>query len=182
MKIHEVLSKIQSELVAPKNNFNAFGKYNYRSCEDILEGLKKPLAKYGAAVVLEDDIRQVGNRIYIEATVKLLYNGEEITSRALAREAESKKGMDESQITGSASSYARKYALNGLFAIDDEKDADTRKPEENESNISQREIDKFEKLIQEKGKDREKILSFYKVSSPEELTKSQFKNFEEKMK
>ena len=123
--ITETLHKIQTSLVAPKNQFNSFGKYKYRSCEDILEGLKKVLKDHKAAVLLEDEIVDVGGRIYVKATATLRAGDESISASAYAREELEKKGMSESQITGSASSYARKYALNGLFAIDDTKDADT---------------------------------------------------------
>ena len=121
-----ILQEIQSKLKAPKGQRNTFGGYNYRSCEDILEALKPVLAEYGAAVLLSDEIVQMGTRWYVKATATLKAEGEEsISVTAFAREAENRKGMDESQITGSASSYARKYALNGLFGIDDTKDADT---------------------------------------------------------
>jgi hypothetical protein len=117
---------IQSELKAPKGQFNSFGKYNYRSCEDIVEAVKPILAKYQYHLIMSDEVVGVGNRVYIKATCKVLEADKVIAeSTALAREAEVKKGMDDSQITGTASSYARKYALNGLFAIDDTKDADT---------------------------------------------------------
>lgn len=122
------LNKIQTQLKAPKGQFNSFGKYNYRNSEDILEALKPLLASTGCAVNITDDIRQIGNRYYIESTVTLLdsESGESIFAKALARESEDKKGMDTSQLTGATSSYARKYALNGLFAIDDTKDADSQ--------------------------------------------------------
>lgn len=120
-----ILQKIQSELKAPKGQFNSFGGYKYRSCEDILEALKPVLAKYNAAILLSDTVELVGNRVYVKATATLKSQEGEISVTAYAREAESRKGMDDSQITGSASSYARKYALNGLFGIDDTKDADT---------------------------------------------------------
>lgn len=120
-----ILQQIQSELKAPKSQRNNFGGYNYRSCEDILEALKPVLAKYNAAVLLSDEIVQLGSRWYIKATATLKTETESIAVTAFAREAESQKGMAESQITGSASSYARKYALNGLFGIDDTKEADT---------------------------------------------------------
>lgn len=120
-----ILQQIQSELKAPKSQRNNFGGYNYRSCEDILEALKPVLAKYNAAVLLSDEIVQMGTRWYIKATATLKTETESISVTAFAREAENQKGMAESQITGSASSYARKYALNGLFGIDDTKDADT---------------------------------------------------------
>lgn len=120
-----ILQQIQNELKAPKSQRNNFGGYNYRSCEDILEALKPVLAKYNAAVLLSDEIVQMGTRWYVKATATLKTENESISVTAFAREAENRKGMDESQITGSASSYARKYALNGLFGIDDTKDADT---------------------------------------------------------
>lgn len=121
----KILFAIQQELRCKKAQYNAFGKYNYRSCEDILEAVKPLLAKNSAVLTLSDDIVEKGGRIYVQATATLI--GEEgviHTVTAYAREDETKKGMDGAQITGSASSYARKYALSGLFAIDDEKDAD----------------------------------------------------------
>lgn len=126
----EVLKKlleIQVELKAPKNQYNSFGNYYYRSCEDILEAVKPLCKKYGCVLTLTDTIKQVGDRYYIEATAILfdVETAEMISSTASAREPQTKKGSDESQITGAASSYARKYALNGLFDIDDTKDADT---------------------------------------------------------
>lgn len=123
-----ILQQIQQELKAPKGQRNNFGGYNYRSCEDILEALKPVLAKYNAAVLLSDEIVQMGTRWYVKATATLKTETESVSVTAWAREAESRKGMDDSQITGSASSYARKYALNGLFGIDDTKDADTMPP------------------------------------------------------
>jgi len=116
---------IQSELKAPKSQFNSFGNYKYRNCEDILEALKPLLIKQGCYINLTDEIINLGERFYVKATVTLTnQENVSISSTALAREAETKKGMDEAQITGSTSSYARKYALNGLLAIDDTKDAD----------------------------------------------------------
>lgn len=125
MTLSECLLRIQSELKAPKGQYNSFGKYKYRSCEDILEAVKPLLSKYGVTMQIGDQIVMVGDRYYVKATVTLEQEGAEIQSTAFAREAEKKTGMDESQITGTASSYARKYALNGLFLIDDTKDADT---------------------------------------------------------
>lgn len=116
------LSKIIKELKAPKNQLNKFGNYKYRSCEDILEAVKPLLEE--STLNLSDDIVNVGNRYYVKSTATF-NDGKEYQSTALAREPEEKKGMDSSQITGTASSYARKYALNGLFCIDDTKDADT---------------------------------------------------------
>jgi len=127
------LLKIQSELKAPKNQRNSFGNYNYRSCEDILEAVKPLCLKYDATLIISDEIVEVGGRVYVKATAKISFqSGQQSESTAYAREPEIKKGMDESQITGAASSYARKYALNGLFCIDDTKDADTMQPEKKE--------------------------------------------------
>lgn len=120
------LLEIQKELKAPKGQYNSFGKYKYRSAEDILEAVKPLCAKHGCELTLSDEIVYLGERYYIKATARLEKEGcSPVTVTAYAREAENKKGMDESQITGTASSYARKYALNGLFCIDDTKDADT---------------------------------------------------------
>ena len=120
------LIKIQSELKAPKAQFNAFGKYKYRKAEDVLEALKPLLSKYSCFVTLSDEIASIDGRFYVKAVATIKNEaGEVVTVSAFAREEESKKGMDGAQITGAASSYARKYALNGLFAIDDTKDADT---------------------------------------------------------
>lgn len=121
----ETLQKIQEELKAPKSQRNSFGNYNYRSLEDIFEALKPILAKYKASLIVSDTIEMIGTRFYVRAEASL-YEGDKLiaSNTAYAREAETKKGMDESQITGATSSYARKYALNGLFAIDDTKDAD----------------------------------------------------------
>jgi hypothetical protein len=122
------LISIQNELKAPKGQTNKFGGYKYRSCEDILEALKPLLFKHECVVTISDEIVEVGGRVYVKATVIFTdcKGGREHVVSAFAREAESKKGMDDAQVTGSASSYARKYALNGMFAIDDTKDADTR--------------------------------------------------------
>ena len=122
------LVKIQAELKAPKNQMNAFGKYKYRSAEDIIEAVKPILFKNNCALLISDEIVQVSDRVYVKATAMLIdENNEELPIKVYgwAREEEVKKGMDAAQITGSASSYARKYALNGLFAIDDTKDADS---------------------------------------------------------
>ena len=125
--IYAALMAVQAELKAPKNQHNSFGKYDYRSAEDIIEAVKPLLKKNGLFLTMSDDIVQIGDRYYVRATVSVtdIVTGESVAASALAREAAQKKGMDESQVTGTASSYARKYALNGLFAIDDTKDADT---------------------------------------------------------
>jgi hypothetical protein len=122
--IGEILVKVQSELKVPKKQRNNFGNYNYRSCEDILEAVKPLLLKHGAYLVITDELIFIGNRYYIKAKCLLSDNVGSIEAFGYAREEESKKGMDSAQITGSVSSYARKYALNGLFAIDDTKDSD----------------------------------------------------------
>lgn len=121
----DALRNIQSELNAPKNLYNKFGNYSYRSCESILEAVKPLLTKYGAEVILTDKIELIGDRFYVKAEAIFTCEDDTVIVTAFAREPENKKGMDESQITGTASSYARKYALNGLFLIDDNKDADT---------------------------------------------------------
>lgn len=127
MTIREKLFNIQQELKAPKNQFNSFGGYNYRSCEDILEAVKPLLEKNKCTLLLNDEMQNLGDRYYICASANLLdlESDASITNTAYAREEENKKGMDGSQITGASSSYARKYALNGLFLIDDVKDSDT---------------------------------------------------------
>jgi hypothetical protein len=122
------LSIIQSELKAPKGQFNSFGKYKYRSCEDIVEAVKPVLRKYNFALIITDDIVLIGERYYVKATAKISNGTITYSATAFAREEETRKGMDGSQVTGSSSSYARKYALNGLFAIDDTKDADSSAP------------------------------------------------------
>lgn len=125
--IFAALMAVQAELKAPKNQHNSFGKYDYRSAEDIIEAVKPLLKDNGLFLNMSDDIVLIGDRYYVKATVKVVdvVTGESVQTSALAREAAQKKGMDESQVTGTASSYARKYALNGLFAIDDNRDADT---------------------------------------------------------
>lgn len=125
MQFNEIYTLIQAELKAPKSQYNSFAKYNYRSCEDILEAVKPILSKHKVSLTISDDVILVGDRFYIKATATLSNGQNSVVSYGFAREPEQKKGLDESQITGMASSYARKYALNGLFCIDDTKDADT---------------------------------------------------------
>ena len=143
--IYEKLAAIQQELKAPKGQYNSFGKYKYRSCEDILEAVKPICAKHKTALVLLDDIREVSGRFYVVAQAQLhdCESDNAVTSTAFAREPDEKKGMDDSQITGTASSYARKYALNGLFCIDDTKDADTDEYKQQEKKPSKEEMDAF---------------------------------------
>lgn len=125
MSIYETLSHIQVELKAPKNLYNSFGKYKYRNAESILEAAKPLCAKHGCTMTVSDEVILIGSRYYIKATATVQdKDGNAASTTALAREDETKKGMDGAQITGTASSYARKYALNGLFCIDDTKDPD----------------------------------------------------------
>ncbi len=127
MSVYEKLANVQSALKAPKGQYNSFGKYKYRSCEDIVESVKPLLKSNGLLLTLSDEIVLIGDRFYVKATAEVIdtKDGSKITVSALAREEESKKGMDASQVTGASSSYARKYALNGMFAIDDTKDSDS---------------------------------------------------------
>lgn len=125
MQFNEIYSNIQFELKAPKGQENTYAKYKYRSCEDILEAVKPLLHKYKVTLTLDDELILIGERYYVKATATLCSETGSVTASAFAREQKEKKGLDESQITGTASSYARKYALNGLFCIDDTKDADT---------------------------------------------------------
>ena len=183
----ERLIKIREELKCPKNQYNSFGKYSYRSCEDILEAVKPLLSKYELSLTISDEIVQVGERYYVKATCHLHdKDGKEIMSNtAYAREEEEKKGQDGSQITGTSSSYARKYCLNGLFLIDDTKDADTDEyaNENNKENKSKKEV-KFEPITQDQIKlvhtligDSEelhtKIINHYGVDSIKEMSKAQ---------
>jgi len=123
MTVYEILNNIQTKLKVPKNQYNKFGEYNYRSCEDILEAVKPLLS--GSIITINDEVVNIGNRFYIKAIITITYDGESISCSAFAREDENQKGMSVSQVTGSTSSYARKYSANGLFLIDDTKDADT---------------------------------------------------------
>lgn len=169
------LIEIQSELKAPKSQYNKFGQYNYRNVEDILEAVKPLLLKADCQLKLTDEIVMIGNRIYVKATAEFKNSAGEIeTTQSFAREEETKKGMDSSQITGSASSYARKYALNGLFLIDDTKDSDatnTHSKDEQPATKKGGEFDcthpGFEKAIEalEKGKTTvDKIVDYYDVT------------------
>ena len=149
MNVWEKLSKVQTELKAPKNQFNGFGKYKYRNCEDILEAVKPLLAKNKLTMLISDEIEHIGERFYVKATATLIdvETSEIIIVSKNAREEETKKGMDASQLTGSTSSYAAKYALNGLFLIDDTKDADAT----NNHGNDQKNENKNDKPTQKKG-------------------------------
>lgn len=171
------LLKIQAELKAPKGKFNSFGKFKYRSCEDILEAVKPLLAKYQVTLTLTDDIIEVGGRVYVKATATLTDGAAEKAVTAFAREAEKKSGMDDSQVTGTASSYARKYALNGLFLIDDTKDADTdeyhdqvKTEEVKAETIPETKALALGELCKEKGIDAAIVCARYGVKSFTEMT------------
>ena len=187
------LVNIQNELKAPKSNFNSFGKYRYRSAEDIPTGVKPLLQKYSCTMTVSDEISFIGNRFYIKATVTITdEEGNTESVSAYAREDESKKGMDGSQITGTASSYARKYALNGMFLIDDTKDADTDEyhnqtqgrtkltktflKEHSNDRIGSDEIAKLKKACLNAGESMslERALTACKRSSIEEITYVQY--------
>lgn len=195
-KLVEALVKIQSELKAPKGNYNSFGNYKYRSCEDILEAVKPLLKEHGVALRLADSIEEVGGRVYVKATATLTDGEDNIEVTAYAREAETKKGMDESQLTGTASSYARKYALNGLFCIDDQRDADTDEyakrtgrgsrtsaksapiTEESEfdgeSIITAQQAAQIAELARDAGRDVEAMCNYFGVDSCADMTKKQY--------
>ena len=152
MTIYKKLSEVQTELKAPKGQFNTFGKYKYRNCEDILEALKPVLAKNKLTILVSDMVENINDRFYIKAVVTLVdvETGESTTTQAYAREEENKKGMDASQLTGSTSSYARKYALNGMFLIDDTKDADTTNNHGNDQKNENKDTNKSDKRQQKK--------------------------------
>nr|DAW30950.1 MAG TPA: ERF superfamily protein [Caudoviricetes sp.] len=137
MSINEKILNIQNELKAPKSQWNNFGKYNYRNAEDILEAAKPLLKKEGVILTLTDEIVLIGSRYYVKSTATVKYADESIVVSAYAREEENKKGMDGSQVTGASSSYARKYALNGLFLIDDTKDSDFTNDNQVKNNTTQ---------------------------------------------
>lgn len=166
--LQQKLIEIQSELKAPKSQYNKFGGYNYRNCEDILEAVKPLCAKHEIVPLLSDEIVMIGDRFYIKATAKVTDGKDEIATTAFARESKNKKGMDESQITGSASSYARKYALNGLFCIDDTKDADFM---DNSQSSKQQPKTQPTKETHVKGYDEFVALQKSKKVPPAEITK-----------
>ena len=185
------LVSIQSTLNAPKNQRNTFGNYNYRNCEDIINAAKPILKDVGCVLALNDEVVLVGNRYYIKSTASLIdaETGKIHSVSAFAREEEVKKGMDASQITGLTSSYARKYALNGLFAIDDEKDTDTKEPikeltkqtTDKPKQASTELIDesKIAVITKKAGNRIDGLLEFYKLEKIELMT---VKTFFEAMK
>lgn len=157
---------VQSELKAPKGQYNSFGKYKYRSLEDINEAVKPLLAKVGLTMTISDEPIMIGERIYIKATAVLSDGNESLSVSGYAREAAIKKGMDDSQITGAASSYARKYALNGLFLIDDTKDADTDENQQERTERSKKQGNKSSGLSEAQKKTAtEKLTNFANAQS-----------------
>lgn len=177
MNLKEKLLKIQTELKAPKGQFNSFGGYKYRSCEDILEAVKPLLAENKCVLTITDTVDNIGERFYIKAAAVLAdtESDESIINTAYARESDDKKGMDGSQITGTASSYARKYALNGLFLIDDTKDADTdehaKQTGKDERKATEKQIQTIEKLAEPDKIPN--LLKYYNVEHLEDLTSTQ---------
>ena len=193
MNVYEKLMTVQTKLRAPKGQYNSFGKYSYRSCEDILEALKPLLGEVGAIVNVTDEIKLIGDRYYVEATASFIdtETGERMIAKASAREAETKKGMDDSQVTGSVSSYARKYALNGLFAIDDNKDADSTnthgkeiKPNMTPVGITEAQLKRLFAIGNKAGIKKEVVEGTVRKifnCEPKDMTKEQYNNICERL-
>lgn len=181
MEFIEKIVAIQSELKAPKGQYNSFGKYNYRSCEDILEGVKPLLAKHGLVLTIQDSIDLIGDRFYVKATATITDGKDQLSTNAYARESLDKKGMDASQVTGATSSYARKYALNGLLAIDDTKDADTMDNSKKPVQQTQETVYNWNSLktrAVQGGISEEELVHYvtetFKVSKPSELKQEHY--------
>lgn len=181
MEFIEKIVAIQSELKAPKGQYNSFGKYNYRSCEDILEGVKPLLTKHGLVLTIQDSIDLIGDRFYVKATATITDGKEQLSTSAYARESLDKKGMDASQVTGATSSYARKYALNGLLAIDDTKDADTMDNSKKPVQQTQETVYNWQTLkarATQGGISEEELVHYvtetFKVSKPSELKQEHY--------
>lgn len=188
-KVYEKLLTVQSKLKAPKGQRNTFGNYNYRSCEDILEALKPILAESNASTILRDELVQIGDRYYLKATAIFIdcESGETVETVAYAREDETKKGMDLAQITGSVSSYARKYALNGLYCIDDAKDSDAtnthgkdedKDKDEVKKAVSEAQIKRLFALGKQAGYEAGKVLELIKekcnLDDPNDLSTANY--------
>lgn len=191
MKVEAKLMNIQRKLKAPKNQHNSFGNYNYRSCEDILEAVKPLLSEEKVILTISDQIINIGDRFYVQALAKLTdtESGESVSNTAYAREESEKKGSDGAQITGAASSYARKYCLNGLFLIDDTKDADTDEAKRVEQKAEEKKptpkakgklpTDKVNSLIakcEKEGVPVDFITKAYKVKSVYQMSEAQWMN------
>lgn len=179
--LNQRVGDIQHKLKAPKGQYNSFGKYNYRSCEDILEGVKPLLKEHNLALLIDDEIVQIGERYYVKATAKITDGREIVSATAYAREPDTKKGMDESQITGATSSYARKYALNALLCIDDTKDADTMDNSKKPVQQTQETVYNWQTLktrAVQGGISEEELVHYvtetFKVSKPSELKQEHY--------
>ena len=191
MNIYEKLTEVQNELKAPKSKYNSFGKYNYRSCEDILEAVKPILKAKRLAMTVKDDVFNIGERFYIMATVTVFdcESEEKVTTTAYAREDTDKKGMDGSQMTGSSSSYARKYALNGMFAIDDTKDADSWNTNDKDRTVEKKEaerateeqIAKLRALYKGKEDKLMELLDKYGITSPVQFKRMEIQSVIDKL-
>lgn len=191
MNIYEKLTEVQNELKAPKSKYNSFGKYNYRSCEDILEAVKPILKAKRLAMTVKDDVFNIGDRFYIMATVTVYdcESEEKVTTTAYAREDADKKGMDGSQITGSSSSYARKYALNGMFAIDDTKDADSWNTHDKDRTVEKKEAErateeqvaKLRALYKGKEDKLTELLDKYGITSPVQFKRMEIQSVIDKL-
>ena len=191
MNIYEKLTEVQNELKAPKSKYNSFGKYNYRSCEDILEAVKPILKSKRLAMTVKDDVFNIGDRFYIMATVTVFdcESEEKVTTTAYAREDADKKGMDGSQITGSSSSYARKYALNGMFAIDDTKDADSWNTHDKDRTVEKKEAErateeqvaKLRALYKGKEDKLTELLDKYGITSPVQFKRMEIQSVIDKL-
>ncbi len=167
---------IQQKLNAPKGQFNKFGNYSYRNCEDILMAVKPLLRETGTTLIITDEIVAVLDRVYVKATATLINaEKEQVSVSAYARESLTRKGMDDSQITGSTSSYSRKYALNGLFLIDDNKDADSGKNDKEESTaLNSKQIDALAGLITQAKADIDGFNKYFTVKSLKDIPAGRF--------
>ena len=193
MEIYKKLMNIQTKLKAPKSQRNNFGNYNYRSCEDILEAVKPLLDEFKVALTIKDEIVLIGERYYIKATATLIDidTGDTTETSAYARESAEKRGMDSSQVTGATSSYARKYALNGLFAIDDNKDADATNTHGKDAikvnmtpALSEAQLKRLYAIGNKAGIKKEVLDSTVKKSfgcEPRDMTKEQYQNICERL-
>ena len=178
-ELYKKMQEIQTHLKAPKNLYNSFGKYNYRNAEGICEAVKPLLAKHGLILTLSDELVAVGERYYVKATATICSDVEEkLSVSAFARESFDKKGMDDSQITGTASSYARKYALNGLFLLDDTKDADTDEYKQI-GLVSEKQLEKLKQLCKEAGREESYIAKSMGVKTLAELPAEKFDQVQE---
>lgn len=179
--MNEKLIVIQQKLKAPKNQENTYGGYRYRSCEDILEAVKPILKELDLTLRLEDELVQIGDRYYVKATAILSNGTDEIRNSSYAREEEKKKGFDESQITGASSSYARKYALNGLLLIDDMRDSDftnaSKKIIDDDNNEKLKLMVELNKIFDEKDIDRDELYKQHNVSGMKDFSVKQLKEF-----